>query len=980
MSARSSELAQLLEGSLDPRQNKAGEFVSRSNKGNDLTHNHTAELKIKQQERQAGFSVQLLNITASESFPYNTRLASALFFKNFIKRNWVNVEGRYKLPPDEVSAIKTELVGLMIRVPSGIQTQLGEAISVIADSDFWERWDTLVDDLVSRLTSDNTITNIGVLQVAHSIFSRWRPLFRSDDLFTEINHVLSKFAAPFLSLWQNLDAVIDSNTNNRTALRSAFSELDLILKLFYDLSCQDLAPQFEDNIGSIASLLLKYLVFENELLQTDNETESGPLENTKADIFEVLTLYVSKYYDSFGPHVNDFVNSSWTLLTTVGLEPKNDILISKALAFLTSICRINEQVQTFNDQNVLTQVVEKVIIPNLSLRESDIEMFEDEPIEFIRRDLEGADSETRRRAATDFVRSLVDKFPDSVTGVVTRYIQKSLAEYSANPESNWKAKDTAVYLFCAIAARGVATASQGVTKVNDLVNIGEFFSNNLASDLTSSGVEPLLKVDAIKFLYTFRSLITQDQWQQVMPMMVNHLADSNYVVYTYAAIAVERVLYLTNDAGKPIIEASQIVPLSKDLLNHLFSLIEKDKAAQKVQENEFLMRCVMRVLIVMKDGVAPITEEVLRHLIEITNIIAPNPSNPRFYYYHFESLGALVRFCPPALSAQVSQALFSPFLNILQADIEEFTPYVFQLFAAALEAEPTQPLPEIYHALVGPVLAPPIWEQRGNIPALARMLRAIIPRYAQPLVQGGQIASVLGLFQKLVSTKTFENYGFELLETVIEFVPPTALEQYWTDLLNIMLTRLSSGGNVQSFQTRFIRFYHFFASRDDKGLGTDYFIAQMNRVQDGVFRQVYLSIILPKTQELARPLDRKIAAISFTKLLADSERFIDTYPKGWPLSCNALLKLLETPPVIAAAADNIADHDVDDMGFGVGFTQLQTVKPPTRDSFADITDLRKWVGQYLRAADGRHNDRIGKLVNEGLSPVAKAVLMSYMQM
>lgn len=42
-------------------------------------------------------------------------------------------------------AIKSELIGLMISVPPTIQAQLGEAISVIADSDFYERWDTLVD-------------------------------------------------------------------------------------------------------------------------------------------------------------------------------------------------------------------------------------------------------------------------------------------------------------------------------------------------------------------------------------------------------------------------------------------------------------------------------------------------------------------------------------------------------------------------------------------------------------------------------------------------------------------------------------------------------------------------------------------------------------------------------------------------------------------------------------------------------------------
>jgi len=33
----------------------------------------------------------------------------------------------------------------MISVPPNLQAQLGEAISLIADSDFWDRWDTLVD-------------------------------------------------------------------------------------------------------------------------------------------------------------------------------------------------------------------------------------------------------------------------------------------------------------------------------------------------------------------------------------------------------------------------------------------------------------------------------------------------------------------------------------------------------------------------------------------------------------------------------------------------------------------------------------------------------------------------------------------------------------------------------------------------------------------------------------------------------------------
>ena len=41
--------------------------------------------------------------------------------------------------------IKQEIIGLMTTVPPAIQNQIGDAISVIAQSDFYERWETLVD-------------------------------------------------------------------------------------------------------------------------------------------------------------------------------------------------------------------------------------------------------------------------------------------------------------------------------------------------------------------------------------------------------------------------------------------------------------------------------------------------------------------------------------------------------------------------------------------------------------------------------------------------------------------------------------------------------------------------------------------------------------------------------------------------------------------------------------------------------------------
>ena len=382
----------------------------------------------------------------------------------------------------------------MASVTPAIQTQLGEAISLIADSDFWENWETLMDDLVSRLTPDNAQVNAGVLQVAHSIFKRWRPLFKSDELYIEINHVLSKFAKPFLLLLGNTDIAIAKSQNDKAALKSHFATLTLIMRIFYDLSCHDLPPDFEENIETIATVWHKYLTYDNPLLHTADEDEPGQLEFVRAAVLEALALYIDQYDDAFNQFAPQFIDSTWHLLTSIGTEPKYDVVVSKALRLLTSVAKRPGLARTFKDEATLNQVVEKVILPNLILRESDVELFEDEPIEYIRKDLEGSDAETRRRSATDFLRALMEHNEEVVTQVVFTYITHYLGEYQKNRAGNWKSKDTAVYLFCSIAAKGVPTQAHGVKTVNPHVDVLDFFQKYVAQDLDSADIHPVLQV------------------------------------------------------------------------------------------------------------------------------------------------------------------------------------------------------------------------------------------------------------------------------------------------------------------------------------------------------------------------------------------------------------------------------------------------------------------------------------------------------
>jgi len=102
------------------------------------------------------------------------------------------------------------------------------------------------------------------------------------------------------------------------------------------------------------------------------------LEKTKANICEIIEIYTKKYEDVF-PMLPDFVNTTWTLLTTTGLEPKYDIvhpswsvsdrqLVSKAMALLTSVVKIQRHSHLFSSDDVLRQIVEKIVLPNMTMR------------------------------------------------------------------------------------------------------------------------------------------------------------------------------------------------------------------------------------------------------------------------------------------------------------------------------------------------------------------------------------------------------------------------------------------------------------------------------------------------------------------------------------------------------------------------------------------------------------------------------------
>lgn len=118
------------------------------------------------------YPLLLLHLVHKPEVDMTIRVAGAIAFKNYIKRNWNVVRGclvkfsKYLIfiikqedeQPDRIhvtdrSAIKNLIVTLMLSSPESIQKQLSDAISIIGKTDFPMKWPELITQMVEKFAT-----------------------------------------------------------------------------------------------------------------------------------------------------------------------------------------------------------------------------------------------------------------------------------------------------------------------------------------------------------------------------------------------------------------------------------------------------------------------------------------------------------------------------------------------------------------------------------------------------------------------------------------------------------------------------------------------------------------------------------------------------------------------------------------------------------------------------------------------------------
>ncbi|KAF7294456.1 Importin N-terminal domain-containing protein [Mycena kentingensis (nom. inval.)] len=976
-----------------------------------------AEAQLNQLSTQPGFLSHILRLSLDATQDRAVRLAASVFLKNIAKLRWEEVSPRHSpsatdspllqdvdpLAEQDKAALRSELVPAMIALstdPSdkAVRAQTAESIALIAELDFPEKWPDLVDQLVASLSATSSSTNIAILQTSHSIFSQWRAHVRSDALFTEINLVLSKFVEPFLGLFRHTAGILLAppptlDTSSASGEFGAQAQtMTLLLDIFYDFTCHDLPPAIEDAHAELFSppdgLFHKLLAWSPPgLAVDDDETNPSLPSQIKTGILQIAELYLQLYADQLQQSgtVEAFMQGVWTMIGGNKLQGlADDGLVSQSLRFLSATIRSTHYASLFTG-STLSAVITSIIVPNVFFRESDEEMFTDDPLEFIRSSMTdstastaglatgGSDGRTRRQAAADVGKALVSSgFEREATTEIQNWVQGGLSQYdSASPQERvqgqaWKAKDSAVFLMMAAATRG-STAQHGVTSTNAMVDVVDFFSKYVFADLDAQegSVHPILQVDAIRYLLNFRNQLTKPQLLSVLPLLARHLNSQNYVTYTYAAITIDRILSIRKDNANMFNQAD-VHDFAASLLTTLLAKMQARLTPEKIAENHHLMRCAMKVIITAKQGLTPSATQILSTLVAILGKVCENPSNPQFDQYLFESISGLMRFVvegSPAMLTAFENELFTPFTIIINKDIEQYVPYVFQLLAQMLAFHKN--VPAQYQPMLPMLLTPAPWAQKGSIPGLVRLLKVFLERGSAEMLASNQIANVLAIVQqRLIPSKLHDAWGFVLFEGVVQNVPPADLRKYFKGVVGSLLTRMHQS-KTDKFTHLFARLMLYCMAANLDGMGPDYVISTIEEIQTGLWAQVLKGIIVPQLPTMPQK-DRKLALVGLTRMLTRSSAMVQgSYATIWPEMFTMVAQLVGSQYLTGATTstknnngDGLPegmtdiDHEEQAAGYQAAYSRLAASEAAEVDPVAYVPDVKAFFKSEVEGNPG----------------------------
>lgn len=553
---------------------------------------------------------------------------------------------------------------------------------------------------------------------------------------------------------------------------------------------QDFPEYFEDNLPQWMDILIKSLNIPGEITQSLLKLEKRALT--------LLNLCCSNYSEDIKDYQGNFFPVVCELVQRVKHEEPYSKVIRELLDYFKFIFRYNRGI----DENFVQQLVNNLILPEMKLTGKEIEDFNDNPVNFLKIELEEADMDSNKYHAINLLKNLIIHYPNLLNNYITPLIYSYLDNYAKNPK-NWMDKIVAINLIFAtmiktfaqrIGATEVKVSNEEISNMIQIVFLKEFQNTEKTNILA--------KVYSIKFLSTFRLQIPHDWHSSIILMLVNIMNSSDVIMQSGCLLALEKILFMK--------DLNSNLSLAKDAVNDQNVFMELVGGLVKilsVQINIFAMRCFFKTLFLTQESyLEPVLSSLSQTINDMIRMVIADPKEDQFNYYLFETITMLLKKLydhNPSLYYIFESEINQNLIYIVQNGINDLLGVVFQTFSLQLsfiDMTKNQIQGTIHENIISSVLDSEIWILTNKYlfkPFLAYLRVMLIKSSSYFLSDINRLTKLFAIMTSLLNLKNYL-LAFELAEYLICFLNSEYIkDQIYGMIYNLLIIHksLKEGSN-----------------------------------------------------------------------------------------------------------------------------------------------------------------------------------------
>eukprot|EP01055_Gregarina_sp_Pseudo9_P000411 Gregarina_sp_Pseudo_9__410@NODE_126_length_4116_cov_86_100074_g118_i0_p1_GENE_NODE_126_length_4116_cov_86_100074_g118_i0NODE_126_length_4116_cov_86_100074_g118_i0_p1_ORF_typecomplete_len1045_score283_25Cse1/PF08506_10/2_3e45CAS_CSE1/PF03378_15/57CAS_CSE1/PF03378_15/3_7e33IBN_N/PF03810_19/0_0003IBN_N/PF03810_19/8_5e03Xpo1/PF08389_12/0_021Xpo1/PF08389_12/2_3Xpo1/PF08389_12/1_4e03Xpo1/PF08389_12/7e02Adaptin_N/PF01602_20/1_2e02Adaptin_N/PF01602_20/0_22_NODE_126_length_4116_cov_86_100074_g118_i047318 len=733
------------------------------------------------------------NPADGNSVEEDIQLVATIFLKNAVRARWDLHDDPKGMQPASRQLLKLQIVPMIMKSPQHVKIQLYDILKQMTREDFPVEWPELLPSLVDQYyqpflvqVASGTMPpqldeTANAIMVMHQALSKYERAERSEDILRALKGILQVAEKPLfmtfcccaklyvqLATHEDIKLTGQENVplaNGRGEYACVVSQMTTAsLEIIKFLHGVDLPAFFEDNLAELASNCFALLrappcpaAEMHPRRYLPENTESLSLSDAmRVACCELIHEYVVKYSEEYSAYVAEACKCLLTVLQQCSTSSQQDQLVASAMSAIAAIANVlwGPEVNLLGvEPNFLNIVCRDIVLKNVPIREDDVEAMEDDPLQFARDTWEGNQRGARRDGVLQLIKALLNRHEapvrDVLLGAITDLLLK--AQESAESGHKYLVKESATFLIVAISAK-TSTAARGITSVYDATPALEFLRSQIAPALkedlnkcvTSESV--LFRCAALRYVCSFRHIIPPDMRNELLPLIVAHIAPNMVLIHTTAAATLERLLSLGLD-NRPLFDLNDpaIINTLTAAINPLMSHIKGDV---NTMDNEYVTKCLWKLLAVLPVNVT-IQATRLKELADTLKLVAAKPVNPVFCHYLFETVAVASRsvarqMTDPREARTVHVYVIESMNQIIsEEESHAFVPYCYQILAGLLDTiplmEPADPAAkeqyvlafrDLYMPVVNAVLIKERWTvSASNVPGILALLSMVLGRW-----------------------------------------------------------------------------------------------------------------------------------------------------------------------------------------------------------------------------------------------------------